>query len=193
MAACQYPHPGLLSGIGSRTVFVIPYTQACPWHDVPQLPGTMLGNLWLALRGGGLERLEFSSAQGTGPRRSIWSLTEPAGSLTTGPTSLEQGLEIAAKAMGQPCSRRPLPSTRISCFPAEPKLQVGLKKINKRYQKKKKECGVSTSFIHSIWSINFPYLENSLAIPTNIKCMPIQKQSAFTPKYMLNKKADSIT
>lgn len=75
-----------------------------------------------------MERIEFSSAQDTCPRRSIWSLTEPAGSLTTGPTSLEQGLGIAAKAMGQSCSHQPLPSTLYILLPSWTQTTSGFKK-----------------------------------------------------------------
>lgn len=122
----------MLPGTRSQTVFLVPPTQACPWPDVPSTAWHCVGKpltgslrRWVGENGNSplLRTLAPEDPSGASP--------EPAGSLTTGPTSLEQGLEIAAKAMGQSCSHRPLPSTRISCFPAEPKLQVGLrKKIN---------------------------------------------------------------
>lgn len=76
------------------------------------------------------ENRTLSSAQDTCARRSGTS-PEPAGNLTTGPYLPGAGSRASRQSYGPILLAPFLPITRMSCFPAEPKLQMGLKKKNK--------------------------------------------------------------
>lgn len=100
------PHRRLLSGVRSQPVFLVPDTQASPWCDVPQLPGTVLGNLPGSWRRWVGENRTLSSAQDTCARRSGTS-PEPAGNLTTGPYLPGAGSRASPKLWANPARAIP--------------------------------------------------------------------------------------
>lgn len=117
-------------------MFLVPTDcPACPRSPVPRLPALCWETAGWASEDTNQRKLS-SSARDTGVKGPPAS-PEPAGSLATGPTSPEQGAGgLPAKAAADPCSCNDhLPSLGMSCFPAQPKLQVGLKINHTKKQK----------------------------------------------------------
>lgn len=140
--AAQTPSPSLLSGIRSRPVFLVRQTLADPQSSFPQLSALCWETSGWAFenadqRKGNFPLLGPLAQKGCPPRPSqlgTWPRVLPP---------LSRGLGLPAKAAAESCSRDHLPSLSMSCFPAEPKLQVGLK--NKPRQKQK--CPESVFFV----------------------------------------------